>query len=264
MKKCAWLSDTHLNLLETEETLAFVRHLNSKKSDAIFLSGDISSGFEVINGLTTLAEHYLGDIYFVLGNHDYYKLFISETRDMVRDLCLKYSNLHYLTSDRFQSLGNSTAIVGDDGWYDGLWRNPLTSFIFAWDWYLIKDFRSLFSTSERLAFMRELATEAVLRVQEKLEAAFRTHDKVYLLLHVPPWPGKNSSKILDAFWKPYNSSKLMAVFLEDFMSTRNHKQLIILSGHTHIRRREIISSNIELRVAEADFGSPQVEDFIFI
>lgn len=264
LNKYFWLSDIHLNLLRPEELSSFFNKLVDTKVDGLFITGDISSGFEIINNLEQLAQTFTNSIFFTIGNHDTYRVYLSETKDMIANLQLKYSNLHYMTTEGVTILNQDVALIGDDGWYDGLWREPFTSWVFAWDWYWIKDFRSLFSTKDKLELMRELANEATIRVRSKLDKAFENRSLVYLLTHIPPWPATYRLKLFEKFWTPYNSSKLMATMLKDYMDNIPEKNLIVLSGHTHIRRREQITSNIELRVAEADFGSPVIQELIWI
>lgn len=259
----AWMTDTHFNLLKPEEFKIFVAQLNSSGFTDLWLTGDISCGTEICFHLSYLAENFPGQIYFILGNHDYYKLFIAESRQMVQKLSQKYSNLHYLTFENQPvPFNEDTALIGDDGWYDGLWREPQTSLIFWWDWYFIKDFRCLFSAEERLTLMQKLAHDALNRIRTNLESALKTHSTIYLLSHIPPWPARHRWKLIENFWKPYNSSKLLASMLMDLMTEHPDKKLIVLSGHTHLKRQEEISHNIELRVGEANFHSPQVQELI--
>ena len=70
------MTDTHFNLLASEEFIAFVQKLAEIPSDGLFISGDISSGLSLQSNLEYLATQYSKPIYFIIGNHDCYKFFI--------------------------------------------------------------------------------------------------------------------------------------------------------------------------------------------
>ena len=58
-------------------------------------------------------------IYFVLGNHDFYKDSIAKTRQRIAELAAESKHLRYLTAMEVVELSPQTAIIGHDGWADG-------------------------------------------------------------------------------------------------------------------------------------------------
>lgn len=75
------LSDIHLNFCKQDDDRGrktrkyFIKSLNdaySQNAKDIVLIGDISECPYLINDLYWLSQNYSGNIYFVLGNHDYY------------------------------------------------------------------------------------------------------------------------------------------------------------------------------------------------
>ena len=70
--KLTWCTDTHLNFCSTATIEAFCIELNQSDGDIIALTGDISEGSILEEHLNFLATRLNKDIYFVLGNHDYY------------------------------------------------------------------------------------------------------------------------------------------------------------------------------------------------
>lgn len=259
-----WLSDTHLNFLTKSDLIHFILELEAKQVDGIFLTGDISTGPHIIHHLLYLKKITQIPIYFVLGNHDYYRSSIREVRASVHDLCSHNTNLFYLSKSEPISLTSEIALIGHDGWYDARWREPKTSLIFLWDWFNIKDFRSLFDNTERMDLLHALAEEATYSIEIALEKALKTHSIVYMLTHFPPWPEPESSLfgLVEKFWAPYNSCKIMANMLEKIMKAHPTKKLIVLSGHTHKESNLQITENIELKVARADFGRPIIQEII--
>ena len=58
-------------------------------------------------------------IYFVLGNHDFYRGSVAGTRSAVAEIVHGSQNLVYLTQAGVVELTPHTALVGHDGWADG-------------------------------------------------------------------------------------------------------------------------------------------------
>lgn len=197
-------------------------------------------------------------IYFVLGNHDYHKNNFETVTNTVSNLTNQHANLHYLNVCEPLPLNDNICVIGHDGWYDARWRDPYTSFIFAWDYFFIKDFRSLTSNKERITLVRRKADEAAFQLGQKLTRALKKYQTIYLLTHFPPWPENDliCGGILEKFWMPYNSSKATADVLSSIMKDSD-KKLIVLSGHTHRKRFEKITDNIELRVGSSGVSSQQ-------
>lgn len=162
------------------------------------------------------------------------------------------------------SLSNKIALIGHDGWYDG--RDPLTWWVFCYDWFLIKDFWKLKGNSARFNKVQEQTELAAKFLEKALLKALETHTTIYLLTHFPPWPEDRPSwkNLVNRFWRPYNSSKVISETLERIMSQFPQKNLIVLAGHTHIQREEQITNNITLKVGKAKNGSPVIQEIFEI
>lgn len=255
----AFLTDIHCNLVLPIYFEQFCNALKNIPCNGYIISGDISSGPYLEENLEFLAKIVEKPIYFILGNHDHYGVYFLETREITKNLVKRNNNLHYLTDLELIQLNDEACLIGDDGWYDALWKIPKTPFIFLTDWYFIKDFRSLFSFEEKLYLTRELAFQSAINLEKKLKKAIEKYNTIYMVTHIPPWPEKS---LFDWFWKPYNSSKILSKKITEIMNNNKNKQLIILSGHTHTKRVEQISDNIQLIVGGADFGSPEVQKIL--
>lgn len=261
-----WLTDTHFNFLSEPDLISFYLKLEVEKADGIFLTGDISTGPHLVKHLLWLEKVVRTKIYFVLGNHDYYRSSFKDIEMKMNNVMQVSENIHYLSALEPISLTNDTALIGHDGWYDARWRNPITPFVFIWDWYFIKDFRALFGSEERMYSTREKASIAAQFIENSLRKAFKNHSTVYMLTHFPPWPQVSDKYygLIEKFWTPYNSSKVMSDCVEKVMLEYPGKNLIILAGHSHIERRQQITKNIELRVGAANFGQTRIEQIILI
>ena len=69
----AWLTDIHLNFIDSVVRQRFYQEIVDTKCDGVLISGDIAEAPCVVNILNEMVRYIDRPIYFVLGNHDYYK-----------------------------------------------------------------------------------------------------------------------------------------------------------------------------------------------
>jgi Icc-related predicted phosphoesterase len=263
--KYLWLTDIHLNFLTKNKLVEFCIDLEKHNADGIFITGDISTGSKLIKHLKYMDKIISCPIYFTIGNHDIYGKYIEELKKELSDLNNTHPKLNYLTSmEEVIEIGDNIGLIGDDGWYDGRFAEPLTNLVFSFDWFFIKDFRDCKDNKTRLRLMRSLADESAKNIIRKLRKAYEKYDTVYLLTHIPPFPQTYKIGIENRFWTPYNSSKILVDFLDSVFMDFPDKKLVILAGHVHLRRKEIINKNIELRVGDAMAGFPKIESIIYV
>lgn len=81
--KIAWVTDIHLNFLESAEREGFYRDIVATNSNAVLVSGDIAEAPTVSDILEEMAQHIAKPIYFVLGNHDYYQSSVKNVKQKV-------------------------------------------------------------------------------------------------------------------------------------------------------------------------------------
>ena len=263
MPKFAWMTDLHMNFLSQKKIAEFVDSVDPE-IDGIIVTGDISTGPQVSEHLRHLEEKLRKPIWFILGNHDFYRSSFAKIEKQM-DLLKEHSpNLIYLTSSGVIPLTQNIGLIGHDGWYDAAWKEPLTSLVFIWDWFCIADFRALFSNKERLGLSRERAEQAAMVVRERLRQALSTYSTVILATHFPPWPEADpcSFSISEKFWHPYNSSRVMGEMLSLEMSAHPDKKLIVLAGHTHGDSHISVGKNIDVRVGGAARGSCSVKEYL--
>src|SRR5690348_9261110 len=104
MKRMAWLTDIHLNFVHPSGLKAFYGCL--PKADAFAITGDISESHDLAAHLRVFAE--MGLVYFVLGNHDFYRSSIAAVRAEVRELCRDVPNLRWMPDAGVIPLTEST------------------------------------------------------------------------------------------------------------------------------------------------------------
>src|SRR4051812_20522338 len=92
MKRLAWLTDIHLNFLRQAGLDAFFASLPD--ADAYAITGDFGEAHDVVAHLRAFAGRV--PVYFVLGNHDFYRGSIAGVRRDVRGLCREVPGLHWM------------------------------------------------------------------------------------------------------------------------------------------------------------------------
>ena len=85
--KLAWLTDLHLNFINTKERISFYQTIVDAKIDAILLTGDPAEASSICDILWEMAQTIAKPIYFVLGNHDYYKGSVAQVRSDITNIC---------------------------------------------------------------------------------------------------------------------------------------------------------------------------------
>ncbi len=121
--KAAWLTDIHLNSLECHSRNEFYDKIVLSDCNSIFITGDIAESTSITDILITLYEKVKKPLYFVLGNHDYYKSTMNDTRDKLKQFTHQKNDLFWLQERGPIKLNNNTTIVGVDGWADGRHEN---------------------------------------------------------------------------------------------------------------------------------------------
>lgn len=255
ISKYLWVTDSHLDFLNSKQIEDFVNKLLLQNPKCLLLTGDISNGSKISEHLSYLVKKLNLPIYFVLGNHDFGYAGKAEVLDKIDVLTKSVTNLYHLNQIDWLPLEDGVCLIGDHGWYDSRWRQPWTSLVFLWDYFLIKEFWEQPNNASRLMLSRAWANQAAVRLGNKLIQALQKNNTVYCLTHFPPWPEKNPAwgGYVDKFWVPYNSSKTMADYLSKIMSQYPSKKLIVLTGHVHPARTYSmwISNNIECVIGRA-------------
>ena len=87
MRRLAWLTDLHLNFLTPDHIDRLCRDVREAGTDAVLIGGDIGEAPDVVEQLEGLDARLGLPLYFVLGNHDFYRGSIARVRAEVRALC---------------------------------------------------------------------------------------------------------------------------------------------------------------------------------
>ena len=265
--KIAWLTDLHLNFCGTMPTVSFFKTLCTYHPDlnAIIISGDISDADDVIDYLKVIEQTYQKKIYFVLGNHDFYKGSIKEVYNSIKDTTRYSEYLEWLTTSQPIKLSKNTCIIGRESWNDGHYGDWEASNVILNDYRYIKEFTGL--TKEELWYkLDKLARDVAKKMKASLLRSLVLCNNVILVTHVPPFKEacKYGGHISGDEYLPHYSNKIIGDMLLDVMKGYPDKQLTVLCGHTHNKTEVLIQRNLLVKVGGAEYGLPQLQEILDI
>ena len=255
-----WTTDPHLNHVQVQPWNEWIQAIASHGTQGIVITGDISEGDDVIFQLRRIAEALSTPIYFVLGNHDYYRSSIEATRKAVIHACRDHPLLHYLTDMCGIELEPLTYLVGEDGWGDATEGDYESSPIRLNDFPQIADFNGTPSKNWKRQ-LQELGAAAAERLSAKLNALPADSKQVLVITHVPPFRDAcwYEGKTTDDHWAPFFVCGQVGRVLTEVSRARPHCQFRVLCGHTHHAGIAHMSSNLIIHTGAASYGHPDVE-----
>lgn len=262
-KTLAWMTDLHLDAAERHVIQQLLYDLAAMKPDIILVGGDTCNGPKALNYLLSISQMTGKDVYFVLGNHEYYHGSIAHIRTLAQRTCRYNSGLHYLTKEPLVELTPTTALIGHDGWSDARAGDFMHSTIALHDYTLIKELKNL-DKSKLQAKLHQLGSQAAQDIQKKLEDAFKQYSKIIILTHTPPFQAAciYDKHISDDNWAPHFVCKAMGDALLKIMQSHPEKQAIVFCGHAHHMANISILPNLRVIVGESTLGSPQIQGMI--
>ena len=273
--KLDWVTDPHLDHLPTErELIEFVKLLHNRDSDGLLITGDIAESPTIYEFLGIISGAYQRPVFFVLGNHDYYRAWMAETRERVRAVCeaCPPGILNWLTESEPLHLKDDVWIAGHDGWYDGLCglgmqsQAALTDFVQAGVFDLADAARR--GKLNLFLALKKLGSQAARAVEEQLHSAVEQGGRrILVLTHFPPfWEtsffrGRRTS----ANYAPFYVNKSMGDVLEAFAEEHPNVKLEVFAGHTHGKCEVPIRDNLIVRVGSARYSHlPQFQEQVLI
>lgn len=268
--KLLWITDPHLSFLPAagaSRTLG--EYLCQEHSfDAVILSGDIAEAPSLRELLTDFAHGVARrPVYFVLGNHDYYRgSFHSVQSDLRRGFD---ENLVWLDEAAVTLLDADTALIGHQGWFDARIGDPEGSRVVMSDFELISELRELFinetnwtygGRSPLLTELRKLGALAASTAKPRLLEALKARRTVIFVTHFPPF--KNScwheGSISDNHWLPWFTCEAMGTMLNDVAREHPENRILTLCGHTHSPGTYDHAPNLRVLTGKSTYGAPSV------
>lgn len=227
MKICL-ITDLHLNRYPK---FLNKRLLNkAKKCDALVLMGDLTTGLYTEQHLEFLRQ-FCSNVYFVLGNHDFYTSSFRETELRVSAAVLD-TNLHWLDEDDPIEISPRTWLMGVDGWYDIALGDSFFMDV-NFDRMMIKDLLIKRRREDRSDVISARALSSADNFTRKMDKIPANAEYIIVATHYPPWMGPIRG-MLDAFWLPQSvNSALADRIIEESTSRRSHTKIKVFCGHVH-------------------------------
>jgi len=266
MKKLFWATDIHLNFLDEISYKVFLKGVATtlKSGNAIVITGDIAEAPSLIGFMTgwkKVLEAQGSELYFVCGNHDFYRGSIANVRDILSTGSLKDN---WLPSKGIVKLSDTTALIGHDGWYDGGYASWHDSKLDMMDYYVIHEIGTVGAPSreEKFAKIQVLAQEAADYVYKTGTQALQTFDHIYVATHIPPFreAAVHMGKPSDDTWMPHFSSKRMGDSLLRLAQENPTKKITVLCGHTHSEGVCNPAPNLEVHTGYAKYHYPKINN----
>lgn len=267
MARIAWITDPHLNFAIDRYRTFLYDSVHFAEPDAVLISGDIAESRELEGELVELAATFGKPLYFVLGNHDYYRSSVAEVRERVRTLVTETPGLVYLSQAGVVELAPDVGLIGHDGWGDGRLGDFFGSDVQLNDYVLIAELAetrvALGNDKVQLAKkLARLGDEAAAHLQRLLPEVLERFAHVVVLTHVPPfreacwYEGRQS----DDNWAPHFSCRAVGDVLRAAMQAHPTRQMLVLCGHTHGAGRVKMLENLEVMTGGAQYSRPVVSE----
>ncbi|HEU4728757.1 MAG TPA: metallophosphoesterase [Kofleriaceae bacterium] len=253
--RVTWLTDVHLNFLDERRLDEFLETVAHEHPDLLLVTGDTAESADLIDAIDRLTA--IAPVYFVLGNHDFYRSSIVEVRDRAR------ATHRWLPSVGPVRLTDATALVGVDGWGDAR-CGDLDSQVMLADWRFIRELTGL-SASARIDALQALGTQEAGALRNQL-ARLAPARELIVLTHVPPFAeacwynGKRSSPE----WLPWFSCIAVGEVLLEHARRCPDSHITVLCGHTHGRGEYRAADNLLVRTGgwapgKTEYGNPIIQ-----
>ncbi len=185
IKSVAWLTDLHLEFCSHRTRNHLYRSINQTAGEIVIITGDLSAGPHRLTQYTELAEKIRKPVYFVLGNHDRYGTTFANAEAVVERVTTLFSHMVRLDGSQVIPLNTSVALIGVDGWANGLGGEGPTTKARINDFYQILDFAT---DPEPQVFraMKERARKYSQALKPSLLKALKQYQTTIIATHVPP------------------------------------------------------------------------------
>ena len=255
--RLAWATDLHLDFVRPDTYQTFRDELRQHRPDALLITGDISEAPHFDLHLQRLAGLIDGPLYFVLGNHDFYRSSVAEVRTRAAGLA---APLHWLPAQGIVELTPGAALIGHDGFADARLGNYQRSDVVLNDFFFIGELQNLDRQGRRHR-MQELAEESAAHFRHWLPVALDRYPHVIVATHVPPYreASWHEGRLSDDDWLPFFSSRVAGEAITAAAALYPTRRVTVLCGHTHGAGLAHIASNITVHTGGAAYGSPALQ-----
>ena len=258
--RATWLTDIHLNFLRPLALKAFYDRVAAEHPDILLVTGDIGEADTLRKFLDELGA--IAPVYFVLGNHDYYRSSIATVRAAMERLD---EQLTWLPAHEPLRLTPRVVMLGADGWGDARCGDIMSSVLLS-DWTLIDDFKRLQGDrAQRIALLERLGANEARALRQRLAAAPEC-EQLLVLTHVPPFPEAcvYDGQTSEAGYLPWFTCISTGEVLLDHARAHPAQLVRVLCGHSHGLGTFAPLPNLEVRtggwVSGEGYGDPRVQE----
>lgn len=266
--RIAWITDPHVNFIADRE---WFRAILDEKPDGVLITGDIAESKSIRGALLAFAEETTRPIYFVLGNHDFYRSSFASVRADVTSAVADVPSLVYLHDRGIVRLSDKTALVGVDGWYDGRNGDFDRSSVVLNDFLVIDDLRKHARIGDVGGLRRRMEqyTDAdAERLVGFIEKAIDPRlERLIIATHVPPFAGaaRHEGKVSGPDHLPFFSNKAIGLAVMEATKTFRERlggHVEIYCGHTHSEGVIHPAENLSVYTGAAEYYAPSLAGWI--
>lgn len=263
MPRFAWVTDPHLNFVPFRRWEVWIREILAAQVEGVLISGDISESEDVVFQLQRLAEAVEMRVWFVLGNHDFYRSSIAQVRRDVQEASADHPQLHYLTGSAGVQIAEDWYLTGEDGWADGRIGDYYGSPVRLNDYHLIEELTGV-SAKRLLRVIRREAVAGAVRLCRQLDLGRQQAKNQIVLTHLPPFREAcwYEGRFGDDDWAPFFTCSAIGWLLKRFCRRHPEQQVWVLCGHTHGGGKSRIAPNLTVWTGAAEYGEPRVTEVV--
>lgn len=256
--KVVHITDPHFNFRHKQDVVLFGEQVRGtclqEGIKHVVMTGDLSESRTLERDLGYFGSAFTEDdgisVHYVLGNHDFYKGGITETKWRASQW------KGYLESKDYVPLDEDTALCGVDGWYDFRSGSGPGTKLGMHDWDVIRELKDLTWVS-LVDSCRGLAKDSAKKATKKLELAMKAgYKQLVLATHVPPFrqAAWHAGAVSDDTWLPVMTNMALGDALVNFTSLYPGITVDVLCGHTHTARSVEIAKNLNVHAGHAEYG----------
>lgn len=261
-RRVAWLTDIHLEFLKPPAIDRFLGAVRETGADAVLITGDIAQAPILAGLLRHMVRVLVKPVYFVLGNHDFYRGDIDPVRAEMTALTRERSGAVWLPAAGVVELASGVGLVGHDGWADGRYGHYLRSTVLLNDYVMI-DSLKITDAGERLAQLQVLGDQAGDYLRGILPQAAAQYGEVFVMTHVPPFIEscwyEGRTPALDDPYLPHFTCKATGDALLAVADAHPQVRFTVLCGHVHHGGEAQVRPNLRVLTGAAEYEKPTVQ-----
>jgi len=234
MTSLLWVSDPHLNFINDQEILRWAVNLSrvDEEAEGLLITGDISEAPFLHSTLQAIVEGFANPVYFITGNHDYFKGSWGGVDGALREFVKETKNLFWLEDS--SALVGGVPLVGTSGWYDAIYGSTDSSIALA-DFRLIQDF-SYLPKDLIIDTCKTRAKKLAMSMRDRLwKAAESSPEAILVASHVAPFPEVSfyHGEPSDRYYLPWYASAYLGSVLDEASDQFPDIKFKSFCGHSH-------------------------------